>query len=115
MTHVMGKAENITAIASIVILASRIVHGLAYIAGVGLVRSRILLIYKCAWHDRLEAPYLRRFLCNATRATSACGHIRDLYLYGGRVFSRQDSIRISKSTAILGIKSDSYLRCIGSG
>ncbi len=39
ITHVSRQADEITTIASIVILCSRLVHGLAYIAGIGAVRS----------------------------------------------------------------------------
>ena len=39
VTQLAGQADNVTAIASIAILGSRIVHGLAYIAGIGIIRS----------------------------------------------------------------------------
>lgn len=39
VTHLAGQADEITAIASIAIVTSRIVHSVAYIAGIGALRS----------------------------------------------------------------------------
>ena len=39
VTQLTGQADEITAIASISIVVSRIVHSLAYIAGIGVLRS----------------------------------------------------------------------------
>ncbi len=39
VTQLTGQADDITALASVVILVSRITHGLAYIAGFGILRS----------------------------------------------------------------------------
>lgn len=39
IAQVTGAANGITAIASLVILGSRVLHGVAYIAGIALVRS----------------------------------------------------------------------------
>ncbi|MEM9566760.1 MAG: MAPEG family protein [Cyanobacteria bacterium P01_E01_bin.34] len=39
VAHLAGQADEITAMASVAIVASRVVHGVTYIAGIGVLRS----------------------------------------------------------------------------